>query len=113
VSGRREDNNGYWEIEDNPVSKAGVYPYLGAVALRNRHRLNGRAESQYAGHDFFLLLCYVTAMRKLAEEGFRMNALQSFVSSIFSIISSLLIAFLGIAFLVGGCFAVPAIYGKL
>jgi hypothetical protein len=30
VSGRREDRNGYWEIEDNPISKAGVYPYLGA-----------------------------------------------------------------------------------
>lgn len=26
----REDDNGFWEIEDNPISCAGVYPYLGA-----------------------------------------------------------------------------------
>jgi hypothetical protein len=30
MSGRTEDKNGYWEIEDNPISKAGVFPYLGA-----------------------------------------------------------------------------------
>ena len=30
MSERREDGNGYWEIEDNPISKAGVFPYLGA-----------------------------------------------------------------------------------
>ncbi len=29
-SARREDANGYWEILDNPISKAGVFPYLGA-----------------------------------------------------------------------------------
>ena len=27
---RKEDGNGYWEIEGNPISKAGVFPYLGA-----------------------------------------------------------------------------------
>lgn len=27
---KREDANGFWEIEDNPISCAGVYPYLGA-----------------------------------------------------------------------------------
>lgn len=30
-SARIEDSNGYWEIADNPISKAGVYPYLGAL----------------------------------------------------------------------------------
>lgn len=31
ASRRKEDANGYWEIADNPISKAGVYPYLGAL----------------------------------------------------------------------------------
>ena len=30
TTARREDANGYWEIEDNPISKVGVFPYLGA-----------------------------------------------------------------------------------
>lgn len=30
MSQRKVDSNGYWEIEDNPISKAGVFPYLGA-----------------------------------------------------------------------------------
>lgn len=30
TTARREDANGYWEIDDNPISKAGVFPYLGA-----------------------------------------------------------------------------------
>lgn len=31
MSARRQDSNGYWEIAGNPISKAGVYPYLGAL----------------------------------------------------------------------------------
>ncbi|MDL2313383.1 DUF2213 domain-containing protein [Desulfovibrio sp. OttesenSCG-928-C14] len=30
MSERMEDSNGFWLIEDKPISKAGVFPYLGA-----------------------------------------------------------------------------------
>lgn len=29
MSDRQEDGNGFWLIKDNPISKVGVYPYLG------------------------------------------------------------------------------------
>ena len=33
MSERHEDASGYWEIKDKPISKAGVFPYLGANLL--------------------------------------------------------------------------------